>query len=326
MKIALKIVLWLVGIAVIVIAGLLSYVKFMLPNAPEPPDIKVEITDERVERGRYLANTVMACASCHSPRDWAKFSAPPVEDSLYAGGHPFDREKGFPGNYYPSNLTPAGIGDWTDGELFRALTHGVTKEGKAMFATMPYDNYGKLSREDLYAVIAYLRTLEPIEKDWPDSESDFPMNFIINLMPKEPELQEIPPKSDKIAYGKYVATAASCNHCHTPLDGGRPVKEMEYAGGMEFEMPTGGTARSANITPDKKTGIGNWSEEMFVQRFKNYKDSIYKQQKVQHGHFNSEMPWTAYADMTDEDLRAIYAYLMSLEPKEHQVVTFTPEK
>jgi hypothetical protein len=95
---------------------------------------------------------------------------------------------------------------------------------------------------------------------------------------------------------------------------------------MEFEIPTGGVVRSANITPSTQTGIGDWSEDAFVAKFKSYSDSSIVNLKIGKNEFNSEMPWTQYAQMKEEDLRAIYAYLQTLEPIEHEVETFTAGK
>ena len=92
---------------------------------------------------------------------------------------------------------------------------------------------------------------------------------------------------------------------------------------MEFQIPSG-LVVSANITPDKKTGIGLWSEDAFVKRFKMYADSNYKPQKIGPNDMNTPMPWMMYAGMEDKDLKAIYAYLQSIDPIEHKVVKFTP--
>ena len=180
-----------------------------------------------------------------------------------------------------------------------------------------------MDKEDIYAIIAYIKTLPAINGGVTTaSNSDFPMNFIINTIPQEPAFQPIPDKSNQAAYGEYLTTMASCVHCHTPQDEqGQFIEEMNFAGGMEFPIPTGGTVRSSNITPHK-TGIGSWTKEAFIARFKAYKDSSYVPQKTKEGDFNTTMPWTNYAGMSEEDLGAIYAYLQSLKPIEHTVERF----
>ena len=68
------------------VAGIASYVKFVLPNADPAPDLKVEITPERVERGKYLANHVLICMDCHSTRNYNELTAPLVPGTLGKGG------------------------------------------------------------------------------------------------------------------------------------------------------------------------------------------------------------------------------------------------
>lgn len=313
----------LLVIIIIAVAGIAAYVKLALPNVGDAPNLKVEATPERVKRGEYLANHVMICMDCHSSRDWNTFSGPLVAGTLGKGGEIFDARAGFPGTYYAPNITPAGISNWTDGEIFRAITTGVRKNGKPIFPVMPHHNYGKLDEEDIKSVIAYVRSLPAIENKVPESSSDFPMNFIINTLPAKASLSKRPPVSDSLAYGKYMITATSCGDCHTPFENGAFKEEFFMAGGRQFEMPAG-LLVSANLTPDPETGIGNWTKEMFIQRFKSFRDSATAHQKVDFmKEYNSIMPWTMYAGMTDEDLGAIYTYLRSLKPIKHNVVKFT---
>ena len=310
-------------IVAVLIAFLLMYVSTALPDVGAAEEISIEYTEERIERGRYLAHAVALCMDCHAERDWTKFSGPPKPGTLGRGGDIFNEDFGFPGTYYAKNITPYGIKDYTDGELFRVITTGVNKDGKAMFPVMPYLYYGKMDREDLYSIIAYIRTLEPIAYDVPESTSNFPMNFIINLIPQKAELQTRPPKTDLLAYGKYITNASGCIECHTKEDKGQIIPELAFGGGREFKFPDGTVLRSVNITPDK-TGLGDWTEETFVQRFKMYADSAYVVPSVQPGEFNSIMPWVMYAEMEEDDLKAIYAYLRTVKPIENIVERFTP--
>ena len=305
------------------VIGLLSYVSFALPDVGDPEDIQVEITPGRIERGSYLVNSVSACMDCHSDRDWTKFAGPAKEGTLGQGGEEFDQKFGLPGKFYAKNITPYALKDWTDGEILRAISSGVNKQGKALFPLMPHPDYGRLDREDLYSIIAYLRTLTPIKKSVPESEPDFPMNFIINTIPQKAAFSKIPDRTNQVAYGEYLVTAATCGNCHTKKEKGAPVPGMRLAGGFEFPMPMGGIARSANITPDKETGIGNWDEQTFVQKFKAYSDSAYKPLEVKKGEFNTVMPWTMFSTMKTEDIKAIYAYLRTVKPVKNQVVKFS---
>ncbi|HEY0262634.1 MAG TPA: cytochrome C, partial [Chitinophagales bacterium] len=142
MKKVVKITGVAVGILFVLIALLLTYVKTMLPNVGEVPNITVEKTSEQIARGKYLANYVMVCMDCHSARDYTLFSGPMVAGTNGKGGEVFDQKLSFPGKFVASNLTPFHLVDWTDGEIFRAITTGVSKDGSALFPTMPYHNYG----------------------------------------------------------------------------------------------------------------------------------------------------------------------------------------
>lgn len=324
MKKFLKIILWIIGIVIIVIASAVTYIKVALPDVGDAPDMKIEATPERIARGEYLANHVTLCIDCHSTRDWSRFSGPPLEGTFGKGGETFDQKFGFPGAYYSANITPEGIRNYTDGELFRLITTGVKKDGSAIFPVMPYPYYGRMDSEDIKSIIAYIRTLKPIINEVPKSESDFPMNIIINTIPSKAQPVSLPPKSDVINYGKYMVNAAACMECHTKVDKGTLIAGMEFAGGREFQFPDGTILRSSNITPDNETGIGQWTEQSFMDIFHSRSDSSTLNTKVKPGEFNSIMPWTMYGRMNDEDLKAIFAYLKSQKPISNKVEIYTP--
>jgi mono/diheme cytochrome c family protein len=321
-----KILKYLVLIIVFVIVGGLLYVKFGLPNVGAAPDLKVEGTPEQVARGKYLANHVTVCIDCHSTRDWSRFSGPPTEGTFGKGGDVFDQKYGFPGRYTAKNITPAGIGSWTDGEIFRTITTGVNKDGKALFPVMPYHYYGQMDEEDIKCIIAYIRTLKPIENKPDASVSDFPMNFIVNTIPKKANFQKRPPASDVLGTGKYIANAGGCIECHTKFDKGKLVEGTEFGGGREFPFPDGSVVRSGNISPDIETGIGNWNKEQFLDLFHTRSDSAHLHTTLKKGEFNSVMPWTMYGTMTDQDLEALYTFLKTNKPIKNPVVKFTAAK
>jgi len=302
----------------------LGYFNSAYPKVGPAPTIKVELTKERIDRGKYLVHNVAVCLDCHSTRDWSKLTGPIIPGTEGKGGDKFGEEMGLPGTLYSKNITPASLSSWTDGEILRAITSGVSKNNKAIFPLMPYLAYRNLSREDLYSIIAYLRTLKPIKNDVPESSINFPVNLIIKTLPEDytaniPE----PDKTNPKEYGKYLVNAASCIECHTKSEDGEMVKGMEFAGGSPYETPWG-TIRSANITPDKETGIGNWTKEMFIARFKAYNSDEMRNMKVNGKEFNNVMPWTLYAGMTEEDLGAVYDYLMTQKPVRNSVNRYTP--
>jgi mono/diheme cytochrome c family protein len=319
-KISKVIVFTVVALVLIAVIGL-GYITMCLPDVGKPEDIKIALTPQRIARGKYLANHVTLCTDCHSQRDWSKRIGEIDPDKLGAGGDNFGSDVGVPGDIYVPNITPFSLKGWTDGEIFRAITTGERKDGTAIFPFMPWQNFAKMDREDLYSIIAYIRTLHPIEtKPYPERKLDFPTNIIVHLMPQKAGLGKLPPVSDTIAYGKYLVTAASCTFCHSQSDKGTPLPGLEFAGGVNFKLG-GTTVTSANITPDKATGIGNWSREAFLQRFKDVRDTsstIYKQAAK----FKTVMPWYDYAGMNDTDLKAIYAYLRTIKPVSNKVVTW----
>lgn len=322
MKKILKYLGYFLAVIILGVVVLLLYVSMALPNVPAE-DITIEYTKARIDRGSYLANSVTVCMDCHSKREWNKLTAPLAPGTLGMGGDRFDQTIGVPGVFYARNITPVGISRYSDGELYRVITSGVTKEGRAIFPLMPYPYYGRMDKEDIYSIIAYLRTLTPINNEVPESKADFPMNFILNTIPQPANPQPRPERSDILAYGAYLTNATACMECHTDVNKGQIIPELAYSGGREFFFPDGSVLRSANITPHE-TGIGSWTEDMFIARFKLYADSSYVPPVIPPGEFNTIMPWTMYGRMTREDLSAIYAYLRTVKPMDHTVEKFTP--
>lgn len=319
MKKLLKIIVVLLFVLVAGIAGVLGYIFKFKPNIPLE-EVTIEYTPERIERGKYLAHHVAQCIDCHSTRDWSKFSAPETPGTEGKGGFAFDQTIGFPGKYYAKNITPANLKDWSDAELFRAITAGVSKDGSPLFPIMPYPSFGKMDKEDIYSIIAYIRTLPAIENTPPQSESDFPMSVIIHTIPQKAEFSTRPMPSDKLSYGRYLTNMAGCIECHSQVKRGIPIEGLEFAGGRYFPMPDGTNLATSNITPDKETGIGAWSEEDFVNRFKAFDKNVTKfDDTVKPGDFNSLMPWQKYSGMTREDLAAIYTYLRTIKPIKNAV-------
>lgn len=298
------------------------YLLKAYPKTGPAPDIKITATPELIKRGEYLFNNVCGCADCHSTRDYGKFAGPVISGTIGKGGFEFNEDFGLPGKFYARNITPANLGSWTDGEIFRAITEGVDKNGEPLFPIMPFQAFGKMSGEDIYAVIAYLRTLKPIENNVSASNPSFPMNLIMRTIPAKNNLQPVPDKSNSPEYGKYLVNAAGCTDCHTQQEKGEFKMNLYLAGGQTFKLPGNIIVRPANITPDKLSGIGNWTKEQFIQRFRYYRLPDYKAPEVTEGQFNTIMPWTFYAGMTEEDLGSIFDYLMSVKPVSNTVVKF----
>ena len=114
--------------------------------------------------------------------------------------------------------------------------------------------------------------------------------------------------------GEHFADIGGCTDCHTPQDKGQFLPGMDFAGGFVLEGPWGRVA-SANLTPDP-TGIPYYDEALFVQTMRTG--------YVKARELKPIMPWDAYRNMTDEDLKAIYAYLKTLKPVHHRVDNSEP--
>ena len=289
------------------------------PYAPPAPDLHVAGTAEQIERGRYLAEHVSHCTTCHSEPDHDRFSSPPREGGIGAGGHHWGAEDGVPFEVWSANITPSGVGDWTDGELARAITIGVDDQGDALVPLMPYGNYRNYCQEDVESIVAWTRTLQPIEHEVPEAEIPLPLALLLRTLPTEAEPWPCPQPGDAPEVrGRYLVRVAGCADCHTRREGIEQVG-APFAGGNEMVRPEG-VYRTANLTPDEETGLGRWTEEGFVARFRAHREAA----PVRPGDFNSPMPWNAYSGMSDEDLGAIYAFLRTQEPARNPIERFTP--
>jgi hypothetical protein len=320
-----KIVFGLVAVIVFGVGGFFYYFSVILPRDIPAPEMSLPTDAETVERGRYLATHVAVCMDCHSTRNWDFYSGPIVPGSLGRGGEIFDHESGLPGVMMSKNITPYNLADWSNGELFRAITGGLQKNGDALFPLMPYDAYRTMDEDDVIAIMAYLRTLESIENDVPKHQLDFPLNMIVNSIPREAELRHID-RSNQLEYGEYLATLAGCIWCHSPLNASQQVDTSKLlAGGHEFVMGES-IVRASNLSPDKETGIGTWTLDKFIAGFRRYQSAEGRMIPMAQGGYNTLMPWTMYADMKDEDLAAIFAYLQSTNPVSNPVQRYAPRQ
>ncbi len=320
----MRLVLKIVGVIVVCVgvlaAGGYSYLLLAYPKVGPAPEVRATVTPETLARGKYLADNVAVCTDCHSQRDWTRYAGPLKPDTYGAGGEVWDESVGFPGRLVARNITPAALGEWSDGEIVRAFTEGVSRDGTPLFPLMPYTAYGQhMAQDDVLAIVAYLRTLSPKSQELPERRLHFPLPLVVRTMPAVANRQATrPDASDRVAYGQYLTRIAACADCHTPTDASHnPMTDKLLAGGQEFPLPNGLIARSANLTPDA-TGLGGWSEEQFIERFKAYADGT-AHVPVKADEFNTPMPWQSYAGMTREDLGAIFAYLKTVPAVRHTV-------
>jgi len=273
----------------------------------------------RIDRGKYLALNVAGCLYCHSHRDYKWFSGPAISGTEGMGGQKFDKDfRGIPGIVYSRNITPAALRSWSDEKVIRAITQGISQKGDTLYPLMPYPHFNKMSKDDVLSIIAFLRTLSPIANEVPKHQLRIPIQVAVPSLPDNTLEKNVRPAyADRVDYGGYLVNIAACVDCHTPMQKHNLLNEKAFSGGQEFRV-SGFTVRSANITPDTTTGIGTWTEEVFLAKFTQYRSADGYQYDP--GKNNSVMPWTIFSGMDDFDLKAIYAYLRSLKPIKNKVI------
>lgn len=314
MKRSLMIALLFV-IGLILIAGTLS--------AQEAAD------DALLARGAYVAE-IGGCIACHTPyqaeyEDFANITPEQLQtlglfaydtldlERLGAGGRAFDLGPG--GVVISKNLTPdeaTGLGAWTDEEIEAAIRIGVSKDGRRLHPLMPYRNYFFMARDDMRALIAYLRSIPAVENEVPISGPSGE-GIAPELVPDTELLETAPDGSDPVALGDYLVNAImSCTDCHTPFDPetGAPLLDQFLAGGQPYEGPWG-IVYGANITPHNETGLGLWSDEDIAK--------VFRLGVRIDGRRLVLMPWQDYMIITDEDLAAMIAYLRQIPAVDNEI-------
>jgi mono/diheme cytochrome c family protein len=289
------------------------------PSARAVTGRKFDATDTRLARGKYLVEGPAACFHCHSDHNLADPEYPLIEAKKGAGWVMPIPELGMIAS---RNITPdpeTGIGTWTDDEIARAIQEGVSKDGTALFPIMPYMNFRHLDDEDLASIIVYLRSIPPVKNQVLRSKLIFPLNLLVNTMPQpltshEPAVA----RTTAVARGEYlVKVVAGCHDCHTPADQGRPLPGMEFGGGGLFHDPGQHMTPvfSLNITQDP-SGIAHYDEALFIQ-------TLHTGQ-IPGRMLNHIMPFETYRNLTDDDLRDIFAYLRTRPPVMHRVSNTDP--
>ncbi|MGD0127055.1 MAG: c-type cytochrome [Terriglobia bacterium] len=316
-KIVLFAVMALIVLLCVGISLTIGWRPFIGPRARPLTARTFEPTPQRLARGQYLANNLLGCFECHGEREWTKHDAPLIEGARGAGYSDFPMA-GLPGRVIPPNITPdpeTGAGRWTDDILARAIREGVGHGGHALFPFMSYPSFRYISDEDLASVIVYLRSIPPIRKALPTTEIIFPVKYLIRSVP-QPITDPVPQPdlSTPVKRGNYLVTIAACSDCHTPQAKGQPIRGLEFAGGVILEGPWGRVA-SANITPDA-SGMSYYDEALFLEMMHT---GYVKARKI-----NQIMPWEDFRNLTDEDLRGIFAYLRTLKPVKHRVDNTEP--
>jgi len=309
MKKALKVLGLILVVLLLVAAGAASYINVKgLPYYPKPTLVlEVKATPERVARGARLAK--MLCVGCHFD----------PTTRVLSGRRMIDAPAQF-GIIYSANITrhpQRGIASWTDGELAYLLRTGIRRDGRYVppyMAKLPH-----ASDEDLASIIAFLRSDDPLvaPSDVPTRapEITFLTKFLSYVafkpFPYPTKPIEAPDPNDTVAYGRYLANGLlDCYACHSAdfktnnyFD--PPKSPGFYAGGNALLDANGRVRYSANITPDRDTGIGAWTEAQFVHALK--------------GGFRPNgtpilYPMQIAVEMTEPEAKAIFAYLRTVPP------------
>jgi len=273
-------------------------------------------TPARLARGRYLTEVVTGCFYCHSQVDWTSRPAR-ILPGRKGGGAPFPVTN-LPFKLMVPNISPdreTGTGAWSDDELARAIREGIGRDGRRLIPVMPYRFFRALSDEDLASIIVYLRSVPPVRNRVTPTLLEEPFRAL--LPPLQPPLGSVPPPdlSTPAKRGAYLTTIGLCGDCHHPVDPQlQPLNGLEFGGGFILEGPWGRVA-SANITPDA-SGISYYDGKLFIETIRTG--------SVRTRPLSTIMPWSHYRNLTDEDLKALFAYLRSLKPVVHRVDNTEP--
>jgi mono/diheme cytochrome c family protein len=260
------------------------------------------VDPDLIARGAYLA-AAADCAACHTDR--AHSGRP------YVGGRalatPF-------GTFYSPNITPdpeTGIGRWTEAQFLRALREGVRPDGSNYFPVFPYPSFTKISDGDARAIKAYLFAQPPVRQSNRAHDVAFPFSwrFLQNgwklLFFTPGPFRPVPGRSEAYNRGAYLVTAlAHCGECHTPRNWFGATEPSRFLAGTP-DGPDGN--KVPNITPDRKTGIGDWSEDDIVTLLATGQTPDYDFV----GGAMAEVVRST-AELTDADRRAIAAFLRSV--------------
>ncbi|WP_234455149.1 cytochrome c family protein [Thermohalobaculum xanthum] len=253
-----------------------------------------------LERGAYLVGAVAACGNCHSPLGP---DGVPVPDQELAGRFVIKLPEF---DAWAPNITPASrVASWSDAELARAIREGIRPDGSVIGPPMPIELYRGIADEDLMAIVAYLRTLPPVENEVPRSTYNIPLPP--SYGPPVVHIER-PSEDDPVAYGAYLAgPVAHCTECHTPMIGGHfDFENSMGAGGREFPGPWG-VSVSANLTPAEHA-LARLSDAEVV-------DIIRTGQRPDGTRLLPPMGVAFYSEMTERDAQAIVAWLRTLPPK-----------
>lgn len=256
-------------------------------------DVVVPAGSASVQHGQHVARAITKCVDCHG-------------DDL--GGKVYVDDPAV-GRFVPTNLTTGkgGVGaQLTTADWERAVRHGVGRSGRPLIF-MPSQDFATLSDADLGALIAWARQLPPVDRELPPSRVG-PMARVLNAAGKLPlAAQSIshgtpsyaataPEPGPTAEYGKYLAQVGGCAGCHGE----------GFSGGHVPGTPPD-FKPAANLTP---TGIGHYTEADF---FRALREGV----RPDGTKIDPFMPWKLAREMSDDEIRAVYAYLRTVPAREY---------
>ncbi len=262
------------------------------------------------QRGAYVLRA-SGCVACHTDEE--------NDGQTLAGGRALETPFG---TFSSPNITfdrEHGIGAWQAQDFFRALGHGVAPGGASYYPVFPYTSYTRMRREDMFALWAYLASVPKSARRNTPHDLVWYMDYrIANRLWKylffEPGVFQPDPKRPRSwNRGAYLVNAmAHCGECHTPRTSfGNLDNDRAYAGAMDG--PEGESV--PNITPDRATGIGDWSRSELVDYLSEglLPDGDYA------GGLMADVIDDGLAFLTPEDLQVIVEYLTTLPAIEHRI-------
>jgi mono/diheme cytochrome c family protein len=262
-----------------------------------------------IARGRYVFGATGGCG-CHTVQGQA----------VNAGGRRYD---GPFGTVYSTNITPdrqTGIGAWTDEQIVAGIRLGRRPNGERLIPVHPYTVFNGMAEADLRALVAFLRTVPPVNRPnqpkritMPLFESVFLPAWLATFAPRETPPPAAPVSG--IARGEYLVRAVGhCGECHTPRTRTQATDNSRFLAGNP-KGPEDSTV--PNLTPDPATGLA-WS----VEEIADYLATGNKPDGDVAGGLMGEViqgTLAGYKDMTRADLLAIAQYLKTIPPVRNRV-------
>jgi mono/diheme cytochrome c family protein len=268
---------------------------------------------EEIARGKYIFGATGGCGCHTAPKGPAN-----------AGGRKYD---GPFGTVYSNNITPdtkTGIGGWTDEQIITAIRLGRRPNGERILPVHPFTSFNGMADADLKALVAFLRTVPPVERPNTPKKITIPMfeSIFLPAWLMAFAATETPPPAapvSGVARGEYLVRALGhCGECHTPRSAMTMAVDNSrfLAGNPKKTGPEGQAA--PNITPDKATGVGDWTEEQLVTYLGT---GDRPDGDVAGGLMGENIQGTlaGYKDLTKADLQAIARYLKSIPAVKNKI-------